>query len=572
MRPLAPALPKSGVRATLPARPASPAKAPAAALPRPASAVPASARPTPPRGPPPSAALAGVKRKADQVSGDIAPEPEPKAPNLRPQSTTVAGATSTSAQARTSPESAGTQPAKGTSAAKGTSKGAVLEPQAKTPFPGAGPGTPQVQPGKGAAAGKNGFAKGGPNSSKASGVQVPLGGKSAPASTPANGKGPETSASLVKGSGKAAVSKGAVVAKGSKDGQAVKGSKDGQATKGAPATGKGPASSKGAAGKATKPQADVKGGEGLVQARQRLSAIETIAGRALTMWSALPEEVKMEGLNMWSTRLLEQMAPEYLQVLMGLLAAAGITPVEAEVELQDAEVEADAEAPQDEMQQEDSQEQPAEDEAAAAEDLDRVVEEFLQKCEACRTPSTYGQVWTELGVPAENERDVLSFIFEATARRESEISELVPQVAVNLARMKKVQIKNLEFALQDFSGKLEELVQANENVWHLQSFIILFLFPKTRNSPWGLLFPGWNWFTWWQMTEQILSAADKFRAFDILVLVLQMMQEKSGAAIKEQQVWADAGRTQKVRKVLCQWGEMDEASIMETLSAYGVEL
>lgn len=568
MRPLAPALPKSGLRPQAGARPASPAKAPAASQPRPASAVPASARPTPPRGPPPPASLvAGVKRKADEVSGGTAPEPAAKVPNPRPQGTSVAGGASASAQARTSPGSAGTQPAKGTPAAKGTSKGAVLEPKAKSPSPGAGPGTSQAQPGKGAAAGKNGSAKGGPNSSKASAVQVPLGGT--PPSKPANGKGPDASASPAKGSGKAGMSKGAEVVKGNKDGKAVKGGKDGQAAKGAPATGKGPALSKGAAGKTAKPQADVKGGQGLEQARTKLQAIETIAGRALTMWNVLPEEVKMEGVNMFSTRLQEQMAPEYLQVLMGHLAAAGITPVEVE---QDVQGEADAEEPQDEMQQEEGQEQAPEDEEAAAEDLDRVVEEFLQKCEANRTPATYGQVWTELQVPAENERDVLSFIFEATARRESEISELVPQIAVNLARMKKVTVENLKFALQDFSGKLEELVQANENVWHLTSFIILLLFPKTRNSSWGLLFPGWNWFTWWQMTEQILSSADKFRAFDILVLVLQMMQEKSGASINQQQVWADGGRVQKVRKVLCQWGEMDEASIMETLSAYGVEL
>jgi len=70
----------------------------------------------------------------------------------------------------------------------------------------------------------------------------------------------------------------------------------------------------------------------------------------------------------------------------------------------------------------------------------------------------------------------------------------------------------------------------------------------------------------------VLAVLDHFRAFDILVLVLQMMQDKSGKVIKQQQVWREAARTLAVRKTLSAWGEMDDAAIIETLGAYGVEL
>ncbi|CAK0904181.1 unnamed protein product, partial [Prorocentrum cordatum] len=146
-------------------------------------------------------------------------------------------------------------------------------------------------------------------------------------------------------------------------------------------------------------------------------------------------------------------------------------------------------------------------------------------------------------------------------------------VAVELVRARTVEMTAVEAALKMLSQLLEDLVQTNESAWHLHSHAIASLFPRSISTPWGCTLPNWDWGRWWLMVEKVLSAADQFRAFDIMVLVLQMIQERSGKVlVKDLQVWKEGRRCHYIRKVMRTWGEMDDASICETLRAYGVEL
>merc|ERR1712232_1463302 len=99
----------------------------------------------------------------------------------------------------------------------------------------------------------------------------------------------------------------------------------------------------------------------------------------------------------------------------------------------------------------------------------------------------------------------------------------------------------------------------------------MMMFPKTSSSPWGFLQVGWNFTTWWGMVMKVLTAADKYRAFEIMIKVLEKLQEKSGA-INQQMVWKDQGRIAKVRKALADWGEMDEEALTGTLEQYAIEM
>jgi len=310
------------------------------------------------------------------------------------------------------------------------------------------------------------------------------------------------------------------------------------------------------------------------QANLRLRNLEAHMKRLLAEYAQLPEDKKGDACPLIVEKFVEQMSVKHLERLVAEFVAAGVNPNgsgQAEEAPPEPEEAAPEEAAPDEtMEGEAPQEEQADEEGNAAA-MAEAMEAFLQACADTQLPSQWMQVWSEVGVPVESQQAAIAVLLEVAAAKENTY-ELTPQIIVELVRTKKVQMKCLEAALKEFAGRLEELVEVNENAWHLESSFLLLLFPKTVNSSWGLLHPGWNWYTWWQMAEQILSSADRFRAFDILVLVLQMMQERSGAVINKQQVWMEAQRRQKVRKVLCSWGEMDEDSVVETLSAYGVEL
>jgi len=188
-------------------------------------------------------------------------------------------------------------------------------------------------------------------------------------------------------------------------------------------------------------------------------------------------------------------------------------------------------------------------------------------------PASWNEAWKLQGLPTEEHCEALCALFDVGADGASDGGlVLAPRIIAELARSKSVDMKHVDDALQALAHRLEYLVQVTENAWHLHSHMLLNLFPKTTSTEWGFVRPGWTWITWWQMAERVLTAADAFRAFDILVLVLQLMQEKSGCVIRLQQVWRESGRIQRITKALSTWGDMDSAAIMETLAAYGVEV
>jgi len=515
-------------------------------------------RPVPPQGPPPS--NLGVKRTINQVSGQVPTGPAQKAAAVG-RGTPLARPVGTSPAAGLGQLGRGMQ-AQQAMMPKAKAPVSQLKPQASAPKPKqpavAPPGAAQM----GGAKGKSAIAK-------------------APASSPlSNGK-------AASGKGLAAVGKGqpAVAAKGQ---PAVAG-------KGQPATaGKGQAQA-GKAGVQTTSAASAQSANDVVQKSRleaqvnlRMKNIEAHIKRVLLEVEALPEEKKADACPLIAERFVEQLSVKLLERLVAEFIAAGVNPnastsdeaepkAEAEAEAEEMEAEAEAvEAAEPPPAEEESAEDPTQ--AAEADDgntaaMTEAMEAFLQACAETKLPSQWMQVWSEIEVPAEGQQTALAVLLEvAAAKQDTYKPELAPQIVVELVKTKKVAMKTLELALKDFAARLEELVEVNENAWHLESSFLLLLFPKTLHSSWGLLYPGWNWYTWWQMSEQILNSADRFRAFDILVLVLQMMQERSGAQINKQQVWVEAQRRQKVRKVLCTWGEMDEDSVVETLSAYGVEL
>jgi len=334
----------------------------------------------------------------------------------------------------------------------------------------------------------------------------------------------------------------------------------------------------------------------------KLRKMEALLRQLLDEWTSLAQEKKEEAISLIATKFVERVPAEFLATMAEQFAeaAAGYDgekqtsrPSNDEANYYPEEqTEANYQEEQAEENpygkllqvkaQEPEVEEPAVEEAYGYEgDQGEASGGFAQHeamrqllVDACDTPpASWNEAWKLIGVHPAEHSEALGALLEAGAEIASDGGlELAPRIVAELARTKTVEMKDVDEALQALAQRLEDLVQVTDNAWHLYSHMLLNLFPKSTSTEWGFVRPGWTWITWWQMTERVLTAADAFRAFDILVFVLQLMQDKSGSVIRLQQVWKESGRTQRVKKALGTWGEMDNAGIMETLAAYGVEV
>jgi len=295
----------------------------------------------------------------------------------------------------------------------------------------------------------------------------------------------------------------------------------------------------------------------------RMKMLEVQAKKVIQDWTTMPEDQKPQSMQLILDRIIEALPPEQQRYAIDKLMAA---------QAQNGET-AEAEA-QPEEQQEQMEPNANGNHGPSAEY--KAMDEFITKCEST-APEDWSKAWLELQIPRQAEMEMLILLFEVVvnkdlANKDTGLFDFVPRIMTTLVKSRQVFNKNVELALKEISRRMEELAQVNDQAWHLLSYMMLYFHPKGRGTDWGFFFTPWTWELWWKQTKEVLGAAQKYRAFDILVLLLQLMQEKSEQVLKSLPAWSEPAKTAKVREVLGQWGDMDEAAVLETLSAYGVEL
>jgi len=222
--------------------------------------------------------------------------------------------------------------------------------------------------------------------------------------------------------------------------------------------------------------------------------------------------------------------------------------------------------------QAEEEEEPFESEHDEASDALQEVRALLKQCQSLpedRWPTLFK---SKLG--AQPEVEAIARIFEASMMVKTKPErQLGARVVVELARNSSIQVKSITPALEVAAGKLESLhTEGHDSAWHLLSDVISQMFPRTPSTTWGLLRVGWNWAAWWAMVSKVLATADPYRAFDITVLALQMMQEKSKCKINQQGVWKDGGRLQKLKRMMGDWGQMDEHAVEDVLLTHEIQV
>jgi hypothetical protein len=185
-------------------------------------------------------------------------------------------------------------------------------------------------------------------------------------------------------------------------------------------------------------------------------------------------------------------------------------------------------------------------------------------------PAEQKNAWSAQKIASADQSSALVALGQAAAE-EGEM-ENVCVLLTTLVTSKMIPMIAVEAALAELAQRLDELVLANDSAWHLHSQCLYHFFPRTDQCKWGFFEKSWSWSTWWQMVEKVLSKADTFRAFEILVLVLQMTQDSSGSQLKDLQIWRAGDRLIKVKEALGAYSELEEDTLMDTIAAYGVEI
>jgi len=326
-----------------------------------------------------------------------------------------------------------------------------------------------------------------------------------------------------------------------------------------------------------------------IKGEQKMRKVQAMTNKLLDEWASLTEARKEDSITVVAEKFAKRVPGKYLSMLAekfyDAIANEDLTAVSDSAATSSAEKRPapaamkEATPPAKKLKQELPAKSPVANStvtrSVAAPAMTFTVQDPVRFQQAMNDvlqaePKDWQTVWASQKIATKDQASALAALGQGAA--EAGDIESVCTLLTTLAGVKLINMSAIEAALAALAGNLEELVLVYENAWHLHSQSLYHFFPRTDQSSWGFPEKTWTWNGWWQMVERVLSNADSFRAFDILVLVLQMMQESSGLDIKMQPVWQESGRLEKVRKVLCKWGDMDDKAIMETLSAYGVEL
>ena len=111
----------------------------------------------------------------------------------------------------------------------------------------------------------------------------------------------------------------------------------------------------------------------------------------------------------------------------------------------------------------------------------------------------------------------------------------------------------------DVAGKLEYLCTVHQRPWHVFNILPLAMFMSDCNCS------SSNWKNWWDMCNRILETCGSFRAFYIVLLMLQQMQKLNGnRKIKDLKVWTQE-LVHLVKQKLVEWSNFPEAVVLELL-------
>merc|ERR1711953_877571 len=118
------------------------------------------------------------------------------------------------------------------------------------------------------------------------------------------------------------------------------------------------------------------------------------------------------------------------------------------------------------------------------------------------------------------------------------------------------KIVALENALVYFGLNIDRILAINEDAWHFYSKLFVDIFPRgqkeVQTTRWGWSRVGWSWVSWWKYVEKCIVSLETSIAFNVVVDILCLIQEKEGTTLAEMPAaWSRGDKMKQVISKLC---------------------
>jgi hypothetical protein len=188
-----------------------------------------------------------------------------------------------------------------------------------------------------------------------------------------------------------------------------------------------------------------------------------------------------------------------------------------------------------------------------------------------RRPKDWVVAWQAMVIPMDRQIEALQK-FLNLAFMETEDPELAPLVAAELCKAHKIKTRSMEEALISFGPSLDGIVAMNEDAWQVYSHFLVHVSPKPAASGWGWSRVGWSWQVWWQFVEKCTQTLDQGRAYDVITLILRLIQDREGQPLGQLPSWTEGEKLQRVIAKLGVLSGSDTDEVLDRLSLQGIDL
>jgi len=186
-----------------------------------------------------------------------------------------------------------------------------------------------------------------------------------------------------------------------------------------------------------------------------------------------------------------------------------------------------------------------------------------------KKPKDWVAAWLAMVLPVERQAEALRrFLNMAFVRTED--PEKAPAIVAELVKAHRIKMKSVEDVLATFADNLDGILALNEEAWQVYAFFLMHIYPKPKEAGWGWSRVGWSWMSWWQFVEKCINNLEGSKAFDVVAMILRLIQDREGLPLAEVPIWDDGEKLSRMTGKLAELGDCTPDEVVERLAEAGV--